>query len=224
MVAKLTFFLKTSSSEISLHLCPRTLPVLYNRHLPVILRLRPRDPASSKQIFPFEFLVFSFPLFNLSQMSNYLKTYPLLVPFPSRNGRFRISYLYDPSTCFLSGTVQCDVHYYEDGNVRLTTRKSINPTTVPPSSSSLSSTSTSSATAVEIVKAIASLEGKYQKDLNHGFAKLSEGEFKALRRQLPVTRQKVEWEKIGGYRVSSNIHSASQNNFAPQIPFPIFFS
>ena len=95
--------------------------------------------------------------------------------------------------------VQCDVHYYEDGNVRLTTRKSVNPTTISPSSSS------ASATAGEIVKAIASLEGKYQKDLNHGFAKLSEGEFKALRRQLPVTRQKVEWEKVGGYRVSLSI-------------------
>ena len=86
--------------------------------------------------------------------------------------------------------------------MRLTTRKSVNPTTISPSPSSASSGSTASTTAAEIVKAIASLEGKYQKDLNHGFAKLSEGEFKALRRQLPVTRQKVEWEKVGGYRVS----------------------
>jgi capping protein alpha len=31
---------------------------------------------------------------------------------------------------------------------------------------------------------------------------LAEGSFKGLRRQLPVTRQRVEWEKIGGYRVS----------------------
>lgn len=103
--------------------------------------------------------------------------------------------------------MQCDVHYYEDGNVRLTTRKSVNPTTISPSSSSVSSASTANATAGEIVKAIANLEGKYQKDLNHGFAKLSEGEFKALRRQLPVTRQKVEWEKVGGYRVSSTSRS-----------------
>jgi capping protein (actin filament) muscle Z-line, alpha len=97
------------------------------------------------------------------------------------------------------------VHYYEDGNVRLTTRKSISPTTISPSPSAISSTSTTGATAIEIVKAIAGLEGKYQRDLNHGFAKLSEGDFKSLRRQLPVTRQKVEWEKIGGYRVSLSI-------------------
>ena len=40
-----------------------------------------------------------------------------------------------------------------------------------------------------------------QEDLNRAFVSLSEGSFKSLRRQLPVTRQRVEWEKIGGYRV-----------------------
>jgi hypothetical protein len=83
--------------------------------------------------------------------------------------------------------------------------------TISPSSSAISSSSSATAIAVEVVKAIADLEGKYQRDLNHGFVKLSEGEFKALRRPLPVTRQKVDWEKIGGYRVSSGIH------FAPKI-------
>lgn len=55
--------------------------------------------------------------------------------------------------------------------------------------------------AIAITKTIAATEHKYHDELNRGFTKLSEGEFKALRRQLPVTRQKVEWEKIGGYRV-----------------------
>ena len=82
------------------------------------------------------------------------------------------------------------MHYYEDGNVRLTTTK--------PVSISLSS----SPSAGEIVRQIAVVEKKYQEELNRGFAALSEGSFKALRRQLPVTRQKVEWEKIGTYRVS----------------------
>jgi len=82
------------------------------------------------------------------------------------------------------------VHYYEDGNVRLTTTK--------PLSLSLSS----SPSASEIVRQIAIAEKKYQEELNRGFAALSEGAFKGLRRQLPVTRQKVEWEKVGSYRVS----------------------
>lgn len=52
-----------------------------------------------------------------------------------------------------------------------------------------------------MVKAIAAAERKYQEELNKGFTGLSEGAFKGLRRQLPVTRQKMEWEKISGYRV-----------------------
>lgn len=48
---------------------------------------------------------------------------------------------------------------------------------------------------------IAGWELAYQEELNRGFARLSEGSFKGLRRQLPITRQKVEWEKVGGYRV-----------------------
>jgi capping protein alpha len=51
------------------------------------------------------------------------------------------------------------------------------------------------------VRQIATAEKKYQEDLNKAFASLSEGAFKALRRQLPITRQKIEWEKISGYRV-----------------------
>lgn len=50
---------------------------------------------------------------------------------------------------------------------------------------------------------IAGWELAYQEELNRGFARLSEGSFKGLRRQLPITRQKVEWEKVGGYRVFS---------------------
>lgn len=81
------------------------------------------------------------------------------------------------------------MHYYEDGNVRLTTKKSL--------TLSLFTTSAS-----VVVREIAAAEKKYQEELNRGFSALSEGVFKGLRRQLPVTRQKVEWEKIGGYKVS----------------------
>lgn len=85
--------------------------------------------------------------------------------------------------------MKVDVHYYEDGNVRLLTTKPI-------------SSSVSGSSATEVVRQIASVEKKYQEDLNRAFTNLNEGAFKGLRRQLPVTRQKVEWEKIGGYRVS----------------------
>ncbi|KAL8672411.1 MAG: hypothetical protein Q9168_003118 [Polycauliona sp. 1 TL-2023] len=109
------------------------------------------------------------------------------------NGRYRSTYLFAPSSSTLSGTINVDVHYYEDGNVRLTTTKRISEMKIEASASS---------TAAEVLRKIAGVEKAYQEELNRGFGRLSEGEFKGLRRQLPVTRQKVEWEKIGGYRVS----------------------
>ncbi|KAL8845566.1 MAG: hypothetical protein Q9205_001976 [Flavoplaca limonia] len=115
------------------------------------------------------------------------------------NGRYRSTYLFTPSSSTLSGTINVDVHYYEDGNVRLTTTKKIPETKVEASSAS------SSSAAAEIMRKIAGVEKAYQEELNRGFGRLSEGEFKGLRRQLPVTRQKVEWEKIGGYRLGQDI-------------------
>jgi capping protein alpha len=61
------------------------------------------------------------------------------------------------------------------------------------------------ASASEIVRQIATAEKKYQEDLNKAFGSLSEGAFKSLRRQLPITRQKIEWEKISGYRLGQDI-------------------
>lgn len=89
-------------------------------------------------------------------------------------------------------TIKVDVHYYEDGNVRMTTSKK----------AEISSTSGG---AEAIVREIVKLENAFQEQLNRAFGTLAEGSFKALRRQLPVTRQRVEWEKIGGYRVSDYV-------------------
>lgn len=58
---------------------------------------------------------------------------------------------------------------------------------------------------MDVVKAIATAERKYQEELNRGLAALNEGAFKGLRRQLPVTRQKMDWEKVSSYRVGQDI-------------------
>ena len=93
----------------------------------------------------------------------------------------------------MTGSIKVDVHYYEDGNVRLLTTKEINVSVG------------SGAGAAEVMRKIAAEEKKYQEDLNRAFGSLSEGAFKALRRQLPITRQKIEWEKISGYRLGQDI-------------------
>ncbi|KAJ4158577.1 uncharacterized protein LMH87_009096 [Akanthomyces muscarius] len=112
------------------------------------------------------------------------------------NGRWRSVYTFNPSSGSLEGTIKVDVHYYEDGNVRLQTKKPI-------------SVSVALSTGAGIAKEISSTERKYQEELNKGFVSLSEGAFKGLRRQLPVTRQKIEWDKVTGYRLGQDIGGGS---------------
>lgn len=108
------------------------------------------------------------------------------------NGRWRSLYIFDPASNSLEGSIKVDVHYYEDGNVRLLTSKPL-------------TASVSSGTGAGIAKEIATSEKKYQEELNRSFTSLSEGAFKALRRQLPVTRQKIEWDKVASYRLGQDI-------------------
>lgn len=111
-----------------------------------------------------------------------------------RNGRFRAIYQLpvSSSSSALTGNIHVDVHYYEDGNVALNTTKPIN-ISIP------------SVSAESIISRIAAAERDYQEALNRAFVQTSEGVFKGLRRQLPITRQKVEWEKVGGYRLGQDI-------------------
>ncbi|KAK9431698.1 F-actin-capping protein subunit alpha [Lipomyces doorenjongii] len=114
-------------------------------------------------------------------------------PFNFWNGRWRSSYIANLASGSLTGTIAIDVHYYEDGNVRLKATKQVE--------SDFKSAQTSS-----IIKSIAALERSYQEELNREFGGLSDGAFKSLRRQLPVTRSKIEWGKaIGAYRLGQDI-------------------
>ena len=106
------------------------------------------------------------------------------------NGRWRSTYTYTPSSSTLAGAIKVDVHYYEDGNVRLLTNKEV---------------SLSGVGEKDVVRKIAEVERKYQEDLNRAFGALSEGAFKGLRRQLPITRQKIDWDKISGYKLGQDI-------------------
>jgi F-actin-capping protein subunit alpha len=39
-------------------------------------------------------------------------------------------------------------------------------------------------------------EGEYQTSLNDTYAEMGEKTFKGLRRALPLTRQKMDWDKV----------------------------
>ncbi|EGD99196.1 F-actin capping protein alpha subunit [Trichophyton tonsurans CBS 112818] len=110
------------------------------------------------------------------------------------NGRYRAIYNVPVSSGgTITGTIHVDVHYYEDGNISLNNKK---PVSISIPSASPADTA---------FKRIVTTEREHQEELNDAFNRLSEGAFKGLRRQLPITRQKVEWEKIGAYRLGKDI-------------------
>ncbi|CAL00393.1 uncharacterized protein An11g05460, partial [Aspergillus niger] len=124
------------------------------------------------------------------------------------NGRFRAIYTLpvNSSSATISGQIKVDVHYYEDGNVALNTTKPVN-------------LSVQSVDASAIISRIAAAERDYQEELNRAFVSTAEGVFKGLRRQLPITRQKVEWEKVGGYRLGQDI--AGGRGYRADIAYPL---
>ncbi|KAK4939535.1 F-actin-capping protein subunit alpha [Elasticomyces elasticus] len=113
------------------------------------------------------------------------------------SGQWRSEFLYDPSSSSLSGNIKVNVHYYEDGNVALTTSKKIDAVDA-------------GGDAASIVRKIAAVEKQYQEEVNRTIVGMNETSFKALRRQLPVTRQKVEWEKVRGYGLGSDLRGEAK--------------
>jgi capping protein alpha len=98
------------------------------------------------------------------------------------NGRWRSEWHVKPSDGSINGVLRTTVHYYEDGNVQLNSDRDV----------SFSDCKTAS----DIVKKIKETEHEYQQALNESYVQLGDSTFKGLRRALPVTRNKLDWNKV----------------------------
>jgi len=95
----------------------------------------------------------------------------------------------------MNGQIRVNVHYYEDGNVQLTTD----------TSKQLTATGSGGAQgiATAALNAIKKCEQDFHGKLENSYNTLSDTTFKALRRILPVTKVKIDWPKINIYKVGS---------------------
>ncbi|PPQ89676.1 hypothetical protein CVT25_013863 [Psilocybe cyanescens] len=116
------------------------------------------------------------------------------------SGRWRSEYTIDLTTKQVSGRILINVHYYEQGNVQLATTHTVS-FELPPGAVSTPPSTTSS----KILALIEDEEGKYQVSLNETYQDMGEKTFKGLRRALPLTRQKLDWDKVMGYKLGAEL-------------------
>ncbi|KAJ2396157.1 F-actin-capping protein subunit alpha [Coemansia sp. RSA 2559] len=121
------------------------------------------------------------------------------------NGSWRAVWSFNVETGQLNGSVKVKVHYFEDGNVQLDTQSDF-AADVPDASSA----SESAAMACKVAKLIRKYEAEFQLGINDGYRQLADKTFKGLRRTLPVTRNKIDWDKIANYKLGGELVNAEQ--------------
>ncbi|KAG8874443.1 F-actin-capping protein subunit alpha [Tulasnella sp. 331] len=124
------------------------------------------------------------------------------------SGRWRARYFVDLEQGLINGKILINVHYYEQGNVQLQTTHT--PSISLGGSHPLPATSQ---TATKLLKLIEQQDGEYQQSLVGVYSDMSEKTFKGLRRALPMTRSKMDWDKVLGYKLGAEISASNAGKF-----------
>ncbi|KAJ2065216.1 F-actin-capping protein subunit alpha [Coemansia sp. S146] len=111
------------------------------------------------------------------------------------NGSWRSVWSFNPESGQLNGSTKVRVHYFEEGNVQLDTQSDF----------------AADVKADRVKDMIAKFEGEFQQGINDGYVMLAERTFRGLRRTLPVTRNKIDWEKIANYKIGGELANADNN-------------
>lgn len=117
-------------------------------------------------------------------------------------GRWRTRWVVDRAAGRVEGNIKIDVHYYEQGNVQLATDH--NASFELPADAGTDIAVLASA----VVTNIGRIETEYQLEIGDVYKTFGDKTFRALRRALPVTRQRVDWDKVSGYSIGSDISKA----------------
>ncbi|KAH9851563.1 F-actin capping protein alpha subunit [Lenzites betulinus] len=116
------------------------------------------------------------------------------------SGRWRSEYIIDTAAKQVTGRILLNVHYYEQGNVQLATTHALSlalPPAIAPAGGA--------GAATKVLALVEDEEGRYQASLNETYAEMGEKTFKGLRRALPMTRSKLDWDKVLGYKLGAEL-------------------
>jgi len=99
----------------------------------------------------------------------------------------------------VTGLLKVQVHYYEDGNVQLVSSKDLKDL------KAIEKLESEEQMGNRVKTLIQTEENDYQNAISENYTAMSDTTFKALRRQLPVTKMKMEWNKILGYKIGTEL-------------------